>query len=113
MSDSAPRPVWRRSAPAPRVADEEIAPSCGGWLTPEERYLQFKERRDARKAEEARLRGDNAESRQSASKKMHVDDDEDEDRAAERFRNDRYSVKLLHQDNAAWGGGGADSGVLG
>lgn len=110
MSDNAPRPVWRRAAAAPRVAEEEARPlTCGGGLSVDETYLIMKERRAKRKAEEARLRGDSEEKR--APKR--TEDDEDEERAAERFRNDRYSVKLLQQDNDAWGGGGAGSGVLG
>ncbi|MFI5934999.1 hypothetical protein [Actinoplanes sp. NPDC051494] len=121
MPDSAgepqmPKAVWRRAIPV--VADaveEERPPRCGGDLPLEERYQLMKERRRKRKEAEAVERArEEAEAKVAARKAREKSgDDEDEAKTAERFRNDRYAVKLLQQDNSAWGGGGAGSGDVG
>lgn len=118
MSDDVvePRPVWRRAAAAARVAGSDEPLRCGGpELTAEEIYQKMKARREARLAEEARKREEaeaNRAARRSASA-APAKDEEDEDKAAERFRNDRYAVKLLRQDDDAWGGGSALPGGIG
>lgn len=109
------RPVWRRAATTPTAAATPTDGSdrplrCGGpELDVHERFYLMREKRRSQLAEQARLR-EEAEERDAA--KERVPDDEDEDRAAERFRNDRYAVKLLHQDDSAWVGG-TDPGALG
>lgn len=121
MPDSAgetqmPKSVWRRAAPV--VADageEERPPRCGGDLPLEERYQLMKERRRKRKEAEAIERARAEADAKAAARRARErsGEDEDEARTTERFRNDRYAVKLLHQDNSAWGGGGAGSGEIG
>ena len=117
-------PVWRRSrsGTATSFEENEFPMQCGGpdLTTAEtEAYLEEREQQRKREKEEAEARErEEAEARQAArhpSVAGGSDDreDEDEDRVAERYRNDRYSVKLLGQDESVWGGGGADSGMLG
>lgn len=121
MPDIAPeegssRPVWRRAAATPTAAatstDGPDRPlRCGGpELDVHERFYLMREKRRSQLAEQARLRKEAEE--HDAAAKERVLDDEDEDRAAERFRNDRYAVKLLHQDTSAWVGG-TEPGALG
>jgi len=113
------RPVWRRSVSAgPVDAAEEMTLRCGGpTLTVDERYLLMREKK--REMDEAKARErEEAESRESARRPARrvvdrVDDEDDDDQAVKEARNDRYAVKLLRQDTSAWGGGGAESGVLG
>ncbi|MFC0099181.1 hypothetical protein ACFFKH_16865 [Micromonospora marina] len=108
------RAVWRRTATGARTADEDERLSCGGREpSVEERYLIMRERRLARKAEERARAEAEARTAGPASQRRSDDEEEDDLKAAERFRNDRYAVKLLHQDDAAWTGGGAGPGVLG
>lgn len=111
------RPVWRRAAVSP---SGEAAPTdqsdrplrCGGReLSVDERFNLMRERRRLQLAEQERQQEESQE-RDAVVNERSTDDEEDEDRAAERFRNDRYAVKLLHQDSAAWGGN-VDSGALG
>ncbi|WP_041831832.1 hypothetical protein [Actinoplanes sp. N902-109] len=113
---AAPRPVWRRAAAAPRVAGSDVPLTCGGGeLSVAEHFELMRERKRALDEERARAHEEEEArraSRRSAAAKPDVED-EDEDKAAERFRNDRYAVKLLQQDDGAWGGGGAGPGVLG
>ncbi|MEV4703731.1 hypothetical protein [Actinoplanes sp. NPDC049316] len=116
-------PVWRRnrSATAPLVDDNEFPMQCGGPdLTTAETEAYLKEREEQHKREkeqaEAREREETEERHAARHPSLGASDEreeEDEDRIAERYRNDRYSVKLLHQDESVWGGGGADSGMLG
>ncbi|MGA5300899.1 hypothetical protein ACPCHT_13280 [Nucisporomicrobium flavum] len=116
-------PVWRRnrSATAPMFEENEFPMQCGGpdlTLAETEAYLKEQEQQRKREKEEAEARErEEAEERQAARHpSLGASDernDEDEDRIAERYRNDRYSVKLLRQDESVWGGGGADSGMLG
>ncbi len=113
-----PRSVWRRAAPVVSEAvAEERPPSCGGPddLDVEGRYQRMKEQRRKRKEAEARERErEQAEAKAAARRaRERSGEDEDDAKAAEKFRNDRYSVKLLQQDNSAWGGGGAGSGDIG
>lgn len=110
------RSVWRRAAAEPRVAGSDEPLHCGGpELTVEERYLLMRERRLARKAAKEREEEEAAaqEAARHPSRHRAADEEEDELKAAERFRNDRYAVKLLRQDDGAWGGDAAGSGVLG
>ncbi len=110
----APRQVWRRAAPSAETVNGEGKPRrCGGDLDIEERYQLLKERRRKRKEAEALERGQDEARAKEAARQARDGDDVDEDKAAERFRNDRYAVKLLQQDNAAWGGGGAGPGDIG
>lgn len=113
-----PRSVWRRAAPvvAPGVEEERPA-RCGGAddLDVEGRFQRMREQRRQRKEAEARERELEEAEKKAAARRARERSGEDEDdaKAAERFRNDRYSVKLLQQDNSAWGGGGAGSGDIG
>ncbi|WP_067495006.1 hypothetical protein [Actinoplanes sp. TFC3] len=105
-----PRAVWRRTASGPAVAGSDEPLRCGGpELSTEERFQLMRERRRARQAAEAAAKEEEAPSKRVSK----VEDEEDEDKAAERFRNDRYAVKLLHQDNSVWGGNDSGSGMLG
>lgn len=115
--DLAPRrPVWR---PKPIAAAEPEAYDgplrCGGpILTVDERYELMKAKK--REMDEARARAEAEAAEQEQKEKSKLPgrgDDEDEQRMLERFRNDRYSVKLLRQQNDAWGGSGGDAGALG
>ncbi len=106
----APRVKWQRAAAGPPVADSDEPLRCGGpELSTEQRFLLMREKRLARQAEQSRLR-EVAEAK--TAKSAPKVDDEDEDKAAERFRNDRYAVKLLQQDDSAWGGS-ASTGMIG
>lgn len=110
-------PKWRRSRPVAQ-ADPERVPHCGGpHLTNAQReeYLrQFAAESAARREREQRERAEEA-AREAKQRRGSRPDDEDEDeyQAAERFRNDRYAVRLLRQDGDAWGGDDAGAGVLG
>ena len=116
-------PVWRRSRSAPGTPLEqpEFPMQCGGpdlTIAETEAYLKEREQQRKREKEEAEARErEEAEARQASRHPSLAEgsekDDEDEDKVAERYRNDRYSVKLLRQDESVWGGGGADSGMLG
>ncbi|MDY7085797.1 MAG: hypothetical protein SYR96_11890 [Actinomycetota bacterium] len=99
------RAVWRRTTgPVTGEGEGDVVLRCGGReMSVEERYELMRERRLARKREQEKLE----------DRKPEPDDEEDELKAAERFRNDRYAVKLLKQDGDAWGGSSGDTGVLG
>ncbi|MBL7253224.1 hypothetical protein [Paractinoplanes lichenicola] len=93
------RAVWRRTNASDTPEKER---RCGGpEMSVEERYQLMRERRLAAKKEEP------------VKKDEPADEEEDDLKAAERFRNDRYSVKLLKQDDDAWGGGAKSTGTLG
>lgn len=112
----AARQVWRRAAPSAEAVSGEGKPRrCGGALDldTEDRYQFMKERRRKRKEAEALEREQDEARAKAAARQDRDGEDVDEDKAAERFRNDRYAVKLLQQDNAAWGGGGAGPGDIG
>ncbi len=103
------RAVWRRtnsSGSALGDGDGEVVLRCGGpEMSVEERYQMMRERRLARKRE--------LEQKEKPEPRPKPDDEEDDLKAAERFRNDRYAVKLLKQDDDAWGGSAGGTGVLG
>jgi hypothetical protein len=104
-------PVWKRerSATAEHVVEDRPL-RCGGPSYTRAEVLAL------RRAERMRRRAEEAAARREPEPEPvepPKDDDEDEDKAAERRRNDRYAVKLLRQDDSAWGGSGADSGMLG
>ncbi|XVU28952.1 hypothetical protein ACQPZJ_18400 [Actinoplanes sp. CA-054009] len=110
---SAPLKVWRpRREPAPAVAPAEppMPLRCGGPATVDERFEHMRalkrERDEALERARAEAEGDREPERKA-------NDDEDEQRALERFRNDRYAVKLLRQNDDAWGGSAAGTGMLG
>ncbi|BCY07235.1 hypothetical protein [Actinoplanes sp. L3-i22] len=115
MTDNTPaRKVWRRSAGTPGDPEPAVRISCGGPdLTREEYYRQMVARREAYAKEQAQRRAEADAAAAAEAKAAARADDEDPDRAAERYRNDRYSVKLLRQDTNTWGGGGNDAGALG
>ena len=125
-----PRAVWRRVAPAkaPRPsdgtldffsADLEKLPRCGepgvsdaeftASLADEETAAAA--RAEAFWAEQERRRRDEEE-RAKREKKRQAEEDDDV-KVAERYRNDRYAVKLLRQERTVWGGDGADAGTIG
>ena len=125
-----PRAVWRRVAPAkaPRPADGtldffsvdlEKLRRCGepGVSDAEfttslaEEEKEASARAEAFWAEQERLRKDEEE-RAKKEKKRQAEEDDDV-KVAERYRNDRYAVKLLRQERTVWGGDGADAGTIG
>jgi len=117
-------PVWRRSrsGTAAPLEENEFPMQCGGPdLTLAETEAYLKERDEQRKREKERAEAREREEAEEKQAARHPSvagasgdrEEEDEDRVAERYRNDRYSVKLLRQDESVWGGGGADSGMLG
>lgn len=127
--------TWRRARRDSSAESDELELTaatmagmshCGGpqYSAAEYRQLmreQWQETRDARwraiNEEALRLRAERqAELAEKEQRRREQEQDEEDggQRAAERFRNDRYAVGLLSQDDSAWGGGGsAGSGVLG
>jgi hypothetical protein len=111
-------PTWRRSPAVEPRAEAERRPRCGGpeWTAAErEEYLrQWALDRAAEREQAERERAEEAE-REAKQRRgsQPADEDEDEFQAADRFRNDRYAVGLLHGDDSAWGGGDTGSGLLG
>lgn len=122
-SDLAPRrPVWRPKRSTATESnqdekwnqDENPTRSGGPVLTVDERYELMKARK--REMDEAKARAEAEAAEKERNEKPPLpggDDDEDEQKMLERFRNDRYSVKLLRQQDDAWGGRGGDAGALG
>jgi hypothetical protein len=111
-----PLKAWKREKSAEPIREERPMMCGGPEYTRRERLEMFREMRRERLEAEARAERERqeAEEREAAKKRAaKAEDEEDEYKAAERFRNDRYSVKLLRQDDDAWGGGGAGSGMLG
>lgn len=126
-----PRAVWRRvtppKAPAPEpgavpdffTADRDRMRFCGEEAVSDAEFMEElskaeqeeSERTRAFWAEQERERKKQEEARKREKKRQAEDDDDV--KVAERYRNDRYSVKLLRQENTAWGGDGDDSGILG
>ncbi|MEH1028405.1 hypothetical protein V6W11_11715 [Micromonospora profundi] len=108
-TDEAPLRVWRRSTERAAAPADEPKLFCGGpdrtvdeiFEEMRERKRQWDEERERQKAE--------AESERTDKKKGDADDQA----AVDRFRNDRYAVKLLRQDTTAWGDGPSLSGTLG
>jgi hypothetical protein len=112
MSD---RPVWRPARPEnePLEVPERLL-RCGGpddrAMSVDERFEHFRALRREQAAAEARAAEEDEEAR---AQRRKPDDDEDEQRVIERFRNDRYAVKLLQQSDNVWGRGAGDTGALG
>ncbi|MEU6073709.1 hypothetical protein [Micromonospora sp. NPDC047074] len=109
---SMPMKAWKRERPTtpPGVGRPAM---CGGPdYTAAERLELMREKQRA--MDEARREREEAEAREAARRRhAKQTDEEDEYLTAERLRRDRYAVNLLRQDDSAWGGGGAGSGVLG
>lgn len=111
-------PKWRRTPAAAPKAEPERRPRCGGpEYTEAEREEYLRRWAEARAAERELAEKERAEQEAREAKQRRgsrpADEDEDDYQAADRFRNDRYAVGLLRQDDSAWGGGDAGSGVLG
>lgn len=125
-----PRAVWRRVAPPKAAqpadgtvdffsADLEKMRRCGEAGVSDAEFMESldreekaaAERAEAYWAEQDRLRKEEEEAAKKEKKRQAEEDDDV--KVAERYRNDRYAVKLLRQENAAWGGNDADSGMLG
>ncbi|GLY00703.1 MULTISPECIES: hypothetical protein [Actinoplanes] len=125
-----PRAVWRRVAPPKPVApaggvpeffsaDREKMRTCGGDGASDAEFMKSlakqEEESEARAraywAEQEKKRKDEEEAKKKEKKRQAEEDDDV--KAAERYRNDRYSVKLLRQEKTTWGGNDADSGMLG
>ncbi|XVV16088.1 hypothetical protein ACQP2X_17560 [Actinoplanes sp. CA-131856] len=108
---SAPLKVWRprrESAASPVEPVRELR--CGGPITVDERFELMRALKQER--DEARER-EQAEAEAAAPAERKNTDDEDEQRMLERFRNDRYAVKLLRQSDDVWGGANSGTGALG
>jgi len=126
----APRAVWRRVAPpkAPPQptdgvpdffsADLDKLRRCGEAGISDSEFMKSVRDADAEEArraeaywaEQERRRAEEAEAEKQEKKRRAEEDDV---KAAERYRNDRYAVRLLRQENNAWGGNDADSGMIG
>ena len=122
--------MWRRAAPAkaPRPAggpldffsaDPEKRRRCGEPGISDAEFMaslaeaekEAAARAEAFWAEQERRRKDEEE--QAKKEKKRQDEEDDDVKVAERYRNDRYAVKLLRQENTAWGGDDAGAGTLG
>ncbi|SDT56269.1 hypothetical protein [Actinoplanes derwentensis] len=125
-----PRAVWRRVIPpkaAPSAggvpdffsADLDKMRPCGEEGVSDAEFtksLAKDEEEQAARAkaywdEQDRLRKEEEEAR--AKEKKRQAEEDDDVKVTERYRNDRYSVKLLRQENTAWGGNDDESGMLG
>lgn len=125
-----PRAVWRRVAP-PKAqsqqtggvpdffsADLDKMRRCGEAGIGDAEFMKSLAKADedeagraaAYWAEQDRLRAEEEEAEKKEKRRV---EEEDDVKAAERYRNDRYAVKLLRQENDAWGGNDAGSGMLG
>ncbi|GIJ50336.1 hypothetical protein Val02_72220 [Virgisporangium aliadipatigenens] len=106
VDDVPARRVWRRQE-GPATPDEPAAPKrCGGDLdeTPEqERQRELRRRRERERlfAGEPPQKAAGGQRRPAA--RRPEPDDEDDVEAADRARNDRYAVRLLRQEQSAWG----------
>jgi hypothetical protein len=99
-----PSRVTAESRAAALAADRPLM--SGGPELSEEELQKLWDERD----EETRQR--ELERRRAAGEL--IDEDEDDDEADEdESKDDRQAVNLLHQDDQAWGGNAADSGVIG
>ncbi|TDC54789.1 hypothetical protein E1258_23460 [Micromonospora sp. KC207] len=111
--DPMPFKAWRRERPTAPPGGGRPAMCGGPDYTAAERLELVRERQRAMD-EAARREREEAEAREAAGRRHTKQfDEEDGYLAAERPRRDRYAVNLLRQDDSAWGGGGAGSGVLG
>ena len=127
----APRAVWRRVAP-PKAqpqpaggvpdffsADLDKMRRCGEAGVADAEFMKSLAQADedeagraaAYWAEQDRRRAEEDEAEKKEKKRRA--EEEDDVKAAERYRNDRYAVKLLRQENDAWGADDAGSGMLG
>lgn len=106
--------AWKRERPTTPVGEDRPLMCGGPEYTVAERLELMREKQRAMD-ETARREREEAEAREAAKRRAAkpADDEEDEYLAAERSRNDRYAVGLLRQDDSAWGGAGAGSGMLG
>ncbi|WBB71951.1 hypothetical protein O7602_19690 [Micromonospora sp. WMMD1128] len=107
-----PFKAWKRERPVASPGGTRPA-MCGGPEYTAAQRLDLMREKQRAMDEAARERAE-AEARKAAKRRRPKPADEDDDfLAAERLRKDRYAVKLLRQDDSAWGGGGAGTGVLG
>jgi hypothetical protein len=118
---SEPLKVWRRAAvsgnpPGTEMVDPTLPLMCGGpdLTTKETEEWLAEQRREEQAAEErAREEQENKSQRHPSLEKRDSDKEDDEYQQMLRYRNDRYAVKLLRQDDSVWGGTGEGPGVLG
>jgi hypothetical protein len=113
--DSLPRPIWKPSRTGTAQIEKPLY--CGG---PNYAALYFKEQREAEEraaAEREQAEREQAERERAtkarAKRGRHHADDEDHIASETEKRNDRYAMKLLSQDDDAWGGRSAGYGDLG
>jgi hypothetical protein len=133
--DGYSRTVWKPSRTGTDQTEKTLycgGPNYASLYHEEQQEAQEREERERREAEEReRAERDARASKARGRHRRQYADDEDDDVAAEtgvlnvslagfaKARNDRYAVKLLHQDDDAWsdddawGGGSTGSGVLG
>jgi hypothetical protein len=112
------RTVWK---PSRTGADQIERPLyCGGpnyasLYHEQQREAQEREERERREAEarERAKRETQAGKTRGRPSRLHADDEDDDATAETEKRNDRYAVKLLRQDDDAWGDGSASAGFLG
>lgn len=130
------RPVWRRPSDTGRTTgtgraadtgrggdtgwatDSDIVPVCSGAVVDVEQEYQRLSELKRRMRQDAEAEREAAAQRAATRHPSHhraapPDDEGDAETAAERWRNDRYAVKLLRQDDSVWAGGGAETGTLG
>ncbi|MEV0327411.1 hypothetical protein AB0H63_13320 [Micromonospora echinospora] len=111
--DPMPLKAWKRERPTTPPGGGRPAMCGGPDYTAAERLELMREKQRVMD-EAARREREVAEAREAAKRRQaKPTDEEDGYLAAERLRRDRYAVTLLRQDDSAWGGGGAGSGVLG
>lgn len=93
MTFPAERRVWRRTVAAP--TPDELPIGAFGWSCGDFSARPSPEPEPAKTDDRA-----------------GPPEDETEDEADEK-KQERYAMKLLRQDDAAWGGGAVETGVLG
>ena len=124
------RAVWRRVPPAKATrpadgtsdffsADLDKMRRCGEPAASDAEFteaLATAEKEEAERAEafwaEQERRRKEEQERAEKEKKRQAEEDDDV-KVTERYRNDRYAVKLLRQENTAWGGDDTGVGKLG
>ncbi|WDZ83739.1 hypothetical protein [Micromonospora cathayae] len=111
-----PLKAWKRERPTPPATPTGRPPMCGGpEYTVAQRLELMREKQRAmdEAARREREAAEQADAREAAKRRAAKPADPDDEYATGRPNPDRYAVTLLRQDESAWGGGGAGTGVLG
>ncbi|MFE0590096.1 hypothetical protein [Micromonospora echinospora] len=105
-----PFKAWRRERPTTPPGGGRPA-MCGGPDYTAAQRLELMREKQRAMDEAARREREEAEAREAAKRRQAKQTDEEDGYPA--VERPRYAVNLLRQDDSAWGGGGAGSGVLG